>query len=268
MEKYKMKCSVCGAKFSFPAKLLGQSRACPSCGVKQPLTAPGVDAAPPPVDALPARESAAATDDGSSPVSVRPAKKSDSTRRERFPERMKANKALAGRICPGCSDEIELGDDVYNCPACQNTMHLQCFEANGSCANPDCRKSKAKAAGKAAAAVVVADAAEDGGEAGADDLKECGFCGEMIKKKARKCRYCGEMLLAKDRRREQERAKREEADEKLTTAEIVFGLLCGGIACIVSIVWMIQGKKKGQKLFLIALVSQVFWGIIRAVGRH
>ena len=40
-------------------------------------------------------------------------------------------------------------------------------------------------------------------------------------------------------------------------AEIVFGILCGGLACIFGIVWLIQGKKKGGKLIVLAIVSNI-----------
>ena len=55
-----------------------------------------------------------------------------------FPERMKANKILAGRVCPGCAKEIDLGDEVYNCQTCHGTMHYACHDAAKCCKNPSC----------------------------------------------------------------------------------------------------------------------------------
>ena len=46
--------------------------------------------------------------------------------------------------------------------------------------------------------------------------------------------------------------------------EWVIAILCSGIGCIVGIVWMIQGKPKGKKMFLVSFCMQILWGIVRA----
>jgi len=51
---------------------------------------------------------------------------------------------------------------------------------------------------------------------------------------------------------------------KLQVGEWVLAILCSGIGCIMGIVWMIQGKPKGKKMFLISLVMQFVWGAVRA----
>ena len=45
--------------------------------------------------------------------------------------------------------------------------------------------------------------------------------------------------------------------------EIALCILCSGIACIVGIVYAIQGKPKGGKMILIAVVCSIFWTIVR-----
>ncbi|HYG75184.1 MAG TPA: RING finger protein [Planctomycetota bacterium] len=177
-----------------------------------------------------------------------------------FPERMKANKALLGRTCPSCSVAIELGDDVCNCQSCGSTMHQACREKAGACGHPAC-PSQPKLASAAAIGTVVS--------APAGDTKECVSCGEQIQKKARVCRFCGEYQDPVDRERQKKLQAGADDDENLTGAEIAFGILCGGIACIMAIVWMVQGKKKGGKLLLISLVSQAVFTLIRlaAEGR-
>jgi len=95
------------------------------------------------------------------------------------------------------------------------------------------------------------------------DRKPCPMCGEMIAKDAVKCRYCGEIfdpVLKKT-------AKKSYAaeDENLSVGEWVLAILCSGIACIVGIVWMIQGKPKGKKLFFVSLAVQGFWIVVQMV---
>jgi len=169
---------------------------------------------------------------------------------EKLPEKIFADEALAGRTCKFCGQEIDLGDQIYNCPKCREIMHIECFEISGACFTSGC-----------ATEAVISDGALAAKEL-AEDEKICKYCGEAVKASARKCRFCGEFFSESDRRRH---SVQNEEDEELTPGEIAFGILCGGLACIVSIIWMIQGKKKGGKLLLISVISQVVWGIMRAL---
>jgi hypothetical protein len=173
---------------------------------------------------------------------------------------MKANRALAGRLCSSCGQAVELGQDVYNCPACQMTMHLSCFEQAKGCTNPECPKSVAHQKASSTEAPL-----EEAAPAQGEDMVECKFCGELIKKKARKCKHCGELVGTAARAVEAEKKAQEVKDTNLTTTEIIFGVLCGGIACIVGLVWAIQGKKKGWKLMAIGIGVQILFGIISAL---
>jgi hypothetical protein len=232
MAKLTTTCRVCGTSLAFREELRGQQRGCPNCGAAITLEpdAPPPGAAPP-----------AAAAGGSE-----------------FPERMKANKALAGKMCPGCAKEIELGDDVHNCQACGATSHQACHEQSPGCANPQCPNSRAGAALAPAAA----------GSAAAEDEVECKYCGEFIKSKAKKCRFCGEFQSGAGTRRPRRGPVSDASNDNLTVAEIIFGILCGGIACIVGLVWAIQGKKKGGKLMVIAIISQIIFTIINLAAQN
>jgi hypothetical protein len=94
----------------------------------------------------------------------------------------------------------------------------------------------------------------------------CKVCGESILKTARKCRHCGEYQAEADRKRFDKLKSQASGDEELTTGEIAFGILCSGIACILGLVWVVQGKQKGWKLVGIAFVSQVVIGFLRAMA--
>lgn len=239
MAQLSVSCTSCGQI----VYTISGRKDCPKCGTLLPSNAapkpPALEAdeppqVPPPLPATP-------------PQPPGPA----------LPERMKANKVIAGRVCPVCAAAIEIGDEVWNCQTCYNSMHQSCYEISKNCRNISCATYQAAAAAVIATATA-APAADD------KDLVECKYCGEKILKKANKCKFCGELQGAADRVRIARQVREADADENLSGTEIAFGILCGGIACIMSIVWIVQGKKKGWKLLGISLISQVIFGAIRA----
>jgi len=102
------------------------------------------------------------------------------------------------------------------------------------------------------------DATEDPAEAG---RKPCPMCGEMIKENAAKCRFCGE-IFDPELKKQAKRSGAADADSDLSTGDWVVAILCSGIGCIAGIVWMIQGKPKGLKMFGVSLLMCVIWNII------
>jgi DNA-directed RNA polymerase subunit RPC12/RpoP len=97
-----------------------------------------------------------------------------------------------------------------------------------------------------------------------EDRQPCPMCGEMILADAVKCRYCGE-IFDEDLKRSAKRKKRsaDPSDKDLAGGEILLAVLCSGIACIVGIVWMIQGKPKGIKMVGLSLLFSVIWSTVR-----
>lgn len=91
-----------------------------------------------------------------------------------------------------------------------------------------------------------------------DDRRPCPMCGEMIKPNAVKCRFCGEVFDETLKRVD----KKKKYDTDLTAAEWLVAILCANIGCIVSIVWMIQGKPKGTKMFAVSLCAQIVWTVL------
>jgi hypothetical protein len=85
----------------------------------------------------------------------------------------------------------------------------------------------------------------------------------MIVVGAAKCRFCNAVF---DPRLKLKAAKKYgPEDENLSAGDWVFCILCGGIACIVGIVYAVQGKPKGMKMVGVSLVAGVIGGIIRAL---
>jgi hypothetical protein len=84
--------------------------------------------------------------------------------------------------------------------------------------------------------------------------RPCPMCGEEIRENAAKCRFCGEVLDPKlrGRRKRSRSGGRYDDEEDMTGWEWALGILLPGIGCIVGIVWMLQGKHKGGKMFMVS----------------
>jgi hypothetical protein len=105
---------------------------------------------------------------------------------------------------------------------------------------------------------------------GGSDRRPCPMCGEMIAANAAKCRFCGEIFDPTLLRLEKSK-KKGAANADLDVLEWVVAILCSGVGCIVGIIWMIQGKPKGGKMFGISLLFIFIWTVIRiliAAGQH
>lgn len=250
------RCTQCGRV----ARPTGPALTCPYCGAKMSTTAPppGTSPVAPPGPATPAAPSFAAP----APAFGAPASQPPLPEGVTLPERMKANKVLSGRVCPGCAKPIELGNDVRNCPTCNGTMHLSCYESAKQCLLSSCPTRNELT-------LQPVQPADGGGHPAAvtGDAKPCPYCGEQIAHSARKCRFCGEYLNAADRARQDRQVAQSTADDNLTTAEILFGVLCSGIACIFGLVWLLQGKKKGGKLMAIAIVTNIIVRILLEISQ-
>jgi hypothetical protein len=102
----------------------------------------------------------------------------------------------------------------------------------------------------------------------AERRRPCPMCGEMILADAVKCRFCGEVFDATLKKAETKKKRKKKrsydaSEEDLTTGEVLIGIFCAGIGCIMGLIWMIQGKPKGGKLLAISIASNIVWGIIR-----
>lgn len=234
-----VRCTKCEAVFD-----TGVTRACPGCGatvgagarIGRPRAEEGAGAL------APAAAPAAAPDGADEPL----------------PATMRANKRVAGKTCPGCARQIQLGVEVRNCEACQASHHQSCWDMRGACAGCGARP------GKARGAVAIGTAAGDEGTGGGDE-RPCKMCGEPIKVAARKCRHCGEFQDEKDRKYAAERKSSNPEDDDMTTGDWVVGIMCGLIGCLAGLVWTLQGKKKGPKMLVVSLVAQLVWGVVRVI---
>lgn len=163
-------------------------------------------------------------------------------------KRLKAPDSAAGKRakCPGCGKTVQLpkeevfeAEEVVDSSAGDDEFGLQNFSSDEAYGGP----------------------AED-------ERKPCPACGEMIIATAAKCRYCGEVFDEALKRKEKKKNKKKtysDEDSELTVGDWVGCILCGGIACIIGIVYVIQGKPKGWKVVGISLAAQFFWGAVQAI---
>jgi hypothetical protein len=110
-----------------------------------------------------------------------------------------------------------------------------------------------------------------GRDSSAKDRKPCPACGELIITNAAKCRFCGEIFdpkLKRAAKRKKSSSSYASDDEDLSPVEWTLCILCSGIACIMGLVYMIQGKPKGGKMilysFLIGLILRVISALVIA----
>ena len=156
--------------------------------------------------------------------------------------------------CVNCSKKFVVGDDKagerVRCPNCGALLQVseQVFEAEDTSIQPADQ-------GYRVSAPVPRPKREEG-------RVPCPMCGEMILADAVKCRFCGEIFDETLKRAEQRKQVRSE-DTDLSVGEWLVCILCSGIGCIVGIVYMIQGKPKGAKIFGISFLFAVLWNILR-----
>jgi hypothetical protein len=105
-----------------------------------------------------------------------------------------------------------------------------------------------------------------GAPGGDQPRRPCPMCGEMIPVSAVQCRFCHEIFdPALKKAQKKKMAVATDGDDDLSTGEWVVAILCSGIGCICGIIWMIQGKPKGKKMFAVSFVAAVVWSVIRGV---
>jgi len=171
-----------------------------------------------------------------------------------------------------------------SCPACGKTLQAKDSAAGKLAKCPDC-------GGIITIPEAVYDAIDESDEFGADfgtdsgtgfdadyaaaeqqsptaavgsQRRPCPKCGEMIVTTAAKCRFCGEIFDSR-LKQQQSRATISDADSNLSGGEWAVAILCSSIGCICGIVWMIQGKPKGLKMFGVSLAVSFFCGVVNTI---
>jgi len=57
--------------------------------------------------------------------------------------------------------------------------------------------------------------------------------------------------------------RRARGESDLEVGDWILAVLCSGIGCIMGIVWMVQGKPKGIKMFGVSILMSVLWNLLR-----
>jgi hypothetical protein len=155
--------------------------------------------------------------------------------------------------CPTCGKKLRAPEAAAGkkgkCPGCQNTFQVPepVYEAE-----------------EAGPPVVEIDESPPEIDEAQDDRRPCPMCGEMIKTNAVKCRYCGE-IFDETLERAEKKKRRKKRDTDLETGDYVLAILCSAIGCIMGVVWMIQGKPKGTKMFGLSLLFGILWNIVGVI---
>jgi predicted RNA-binding Zn-ribbon protein involved in translation (DUF1610 family) len=166
-------------------------------------------------------------------------------------KKLKAPDSAAGKqsSCPGCGNMVTCPEPVHDAEVVEMTMEPIADE----------RDPYGLADEGASGPVLPRAAPAPGGE----DRRPCPMCGEMILATAAKCRYCGEVFDPTLKKVAGKKSKKSRAsDENLGVPEVLLAVLCSGIGCIVGIVWMVQGKPKGLKMFGLSLLMSVIGAVV------
>jgi predicted RNA-binding Zn-ribbon protein involved in translation (DUF1610 family) len=173
-------------------------------------------------------------------------------------KKLKAPDTAAGKssTCPGCGANVTCPDPVYDAEVVEMGPPA---EPPGFNPFADLDDDKPYGVAKPTPSQ----------ESSTEERRPCPMCGEMILTTAAKCRFCGEVFdpTLKKAKKKKKSKKHAPEDEELAGSEIVFGLLCSGLACIFGLVWLIQGKRKGLKMVGLAIVADIVKSVLVAVFR-
>jgi hypothetical protein len=61
-----------------------------------------------------------------------------------MPVVMKANRKIAGQVCPICHTAFSLGEEIHNCEQCRVPHHVECWQENRGCSTYACSNAPAK----------------------------------------------------------------------------------------------------------------------------
>jgi predicted RNA-binding Zn-ribbon protein involved in translation (DUF1610 family) len=160
-------------------------------------------------------------------------------------KKLKAPDSAVGKAskCPGCGGMVTCPEPIYDAEVVEATSHFDDDKSYAMASPPPVRESTT------------------------ESRRPCPMCGEMILTSAVKCRFCDEVFdPALKKARSKKKSKHfSRDDEVLSGGEVAAALLCSSIGCIAGLVWMIQGKPKGLKMFGLSFAMQIVWGVLRAV---
>jgi len=123
----------CGKSVSVDRKFAGRHGRCPRCNAVVQI--PGEAATTP--DATPPGLAPASAD-------TRPPLPPQAGGVEEafpLPQKMRANRFIAGKMCAICQTKIAVGDEVRNCERCHTSFHLACWQEVGGCGTYGCENS-------------------------------------------------------------------------------------------------------------------------------
>ena len=185
--------------------------------------------------------------------------------------------------CPSCGKRLKAPDSAAGkralCPKCRNPVQIPTEIIHDAEEVTDTEQATEAAAAVPEDEYGLANVgAEPAGAAPPEpERRPCPACGEMIAVAAVKCRYCGEIVNAAYKTQVQGRSRTASAaDEQMEPIDWLLCLLCSGIGCIVSIIYLIQGKPKAGKMLAISVGMILFWnvalgilgGILEQLGKN
>ncbi len=162
--------------------------------------------------------------------------------------------------CPSCGKRLKARDSAagkkVKCPDCGATIAIPSPKRKAAPSEPDELDLQS---------LDIEKGIEGPAEIG---QKPCPMCGEMINESASKCRYCGEDLVRAAKKAARRTAQgASSTDDEMQVSDWIFCILCSGIACIVSIIYLIMGKKKATMMLAVSFGMVIFWNVVTFVAQ-
>ena len=227
-----IECPFCHKRYTVDESASGKTAQCKICGAKMQIpdlagAAPSPQPEPPQEPAEPEPQPEPPPEPAGPPEPEEPAE---------LPRQMRANRAVAGRICPVCGAAVELGQPVRNCELCGQTHHDECWTKNNGCGTRDCENAPLPELRLAT------ESEEEPSQGPPPGMKACPHCGEYIPQAAIKCRHCQEFMPG-----ERSRAPAQAATSGMAIGALVCGilsLLCCAVAGPAAIVLGVMARKE------------------------
>lgn len=180
--------------------------------------------------------------------------------------------------CPGCGKEIQVPESMagkrVKCPACSHVWQVPGGVVDAE-ALPELPALTSRFDDLMSDSYPLAtDRANAGGPAGQPAAaaepprRPCPMCGEMIVQGAAKCRFCNAIFDETLRRAEKKKKRKgdwSDSDMDLTTSDWIFCVLCPGITCICSLIYLVMGKPKAVKMLIVSIGFIIMWNVINVL---
>ncbi len=155
----------------------------------------------------------------------------------------------------------------FTCPSCGAKLALSEEFAGGEVRCPKCGVASVA---PAAVETIAEGPTETAAAVPGRNQRPCPACSEPYDAWTPRCPHCDEWYDDAVRRKHgiEPADCTPDDDEYLTPLDWVIGIFCSSVGCVLTVVYLCQGKPKWKKLFLISLGMQVLLSVVVSAARR